>query len=141
MPKSRHALARISALTGLAIFLIYFIDEIMKEGGSLGGFLPIANPMARGLVFQLIPLALSGAAFALSKGKPSVLVSASLVTTGSLMVIDGITTGTRFFTILTVPGPIIGFTYGIAILALGIVKGLTTRRVLRFDGRKHLSGN
>lgn len=140
-PNSRLALARALAVTGIAIFLIYYVDEIAKEGGSVGGFLPIASPMARGLVFQLIPLALSGASFVLSSSKPSILISVSLVATGSLMVIDGITTGTRFFTILIVPGPVIGFAYGLLILTLGIVKSLTTGLALKLNGSKCLSGN
>lgn len=126
MSESRAALARVLAVAGLAIFLIYLIDEIAKEGGSVGGFLPIANPMARGLAFQLSPLILSAAAFALSWKKASILVSSALVVTGALMIIDGITTGTRYFTVLIVPGPIIGFVYGLAILALGLVKSART---------------
>ena len=131
MSESRHALARVLAVSGLVIFLIYFIDEIAKEGGSVGGFLPIANPMARGLAFQLSPLILSAAAFALSWKKASLLVSSALVVTGALMVIDGITTGTRYFTVLIVPGPIIGFVYGLAILALGLVKSIKTALTLK----------
>ena len=61
-------------------------------------------------------------AFAISWNKPSLLVSSALVATGALMVIDGITTGTRYFTVLVLPGPIIGFVYGLAILALEIVE-------------------
>ena len=133
MTNARFALAR--------ILLIYDVDEIAKEGGPVGGFIPIASPMARGLVFQLIPLALSGAAFTLSWRKPSILISASLAAAGSLMVIDGITTGTRFFTILIVPGPIIGFAYGVVILALGIVKSLMTWLAMNQSGGKRLSGN
>jgi hypothetical protein len=126
MTNSRLALARVLAMAGLAIFLIYYTDEIAKGGGTEGGFLPIASPMARGFVFQFSPLILSAAAFALSWNKSSLLVSAALVATGSLMVIDGITTGTRYFAILVLPGPIIGFAYGLAILALGIVKSIKT---------------
>ena len=133
MSESRHALARVLAVSGLSIFLIYFVDEIAKEGGSVGGFLPIANPMARGLAFQLSPLMLSAAAFALSWKKASILVSAALVVTGALMVIDGITTGTKYFTVLMVPGPIIGFVYGLAILALGSVKSVRTALTLKTE--------
>jgi hypothetical protein len=133
MSESRHALARVLAVSGLSIFLIYFVDEIAKEGGSVGGFLPIANPMARGLAFQLSPLMLSVAAFALSWKKAAMLVSSALVVTGALMVIDGITTGTRYFTVLIVPGPIIGFVYGLAILALGLVKSIRTALTLKTE--------
>ena len=47
------------------------------------------------------------------------------------MVVDGITIGTRYFAILTLPGPIIGFTYGLAVLALGIVKRVKTGMAMR----------
>jgi hypothetical protein len=135
MAKSRLALAQILAMAGLAIFLIYDIDEAAKGGGTEGGFLPIASPMLRGLAFQLSPLILSAIAFALSWNRPSLLVSAVLVATGALMVVDGITTGTRYFTVLVLPGPIIGFAYGLAILALGIAKTMmTARRLFRRSG-------
>lgn len=135
MADSRLALAQVLAMAGLAIFLIYDIDEIAKEGGTQGGFLPIASPMLRGFLFQLSPLVLSAVAFTLSRGRPSILVSAALVAAGSLMVIDGITTGTRYFTILVLPGPVIGFAYGLAILALGIVKTvMTAGRLSRRSG-------
>lgn len=124
MTDPRLALAQILAIAGLAIFLIYYVDEAAKEGGTEGGFLPIASPMLRGLSFQLSPLVLSAVAFAISWNKPSLLVSSALVVTGALMVIDGITTGTRYFTVLVLPGPIIGFAYGLAILTLGIVKSI-----------------
>lgn len=126
MTNSRLALAQVLAIASLAIFSIYYIDEIAKEGGTAGGFLPVANPIIRGLSFQLSSLILSTLAFALSWNKPSLLVPAALVVTGALMVIDGITTGTRYFTVLVLPGPVIGFAYGLAILALGIVKSIKT---------------
>lgn len=126
MTNPRLALAQVLAIASIAIFLLYYIDETAKGGGTAGGFLPIASPMIRGLLFQLSPLVLAAAAFGLSWNRPSVLVSAFLVAAGALMVIDGITTGTRYFTILVLPGPVIGFAYGVAILALGAVKSEKT---------------
>ncbi|MGH9992570.1 MAG: hypothetical protein ACREAZ_08000 [Nitrososphaera sp.] len=128
---SKIALAKGLAVAGLVIFAVYYVDEVSKGGGTTGGFLPISSPMIRGLSFQLSSLAVSAAAFAVSWSKPSFLVSIVLVSTGSLMVIDGITTGTRYFTILVLPGPIIGFTYGLAVLALGIVKSVKTGMAMR----------
>ena len=131
MTDSKLSLAQGLAIVGLIVFLVYYIDETAKGGGTTGGFLPVANPMIRGLSFQLSPLILSTAAFALSWNKPSLLISATTVVTGALMVIDGTTTGTRYFTILVLPGPIIGFIYGLAVLALGIVKSVRTRMAMR----------
>jgi hypothetical protein len=124
----RLAVARLLAIAGLVIFSIYFIDEAAKNGGTVGGFLPVPSPMARGLAFELPSLALSAAAFELSWRKPSVLVSAMLTATGALMVDDGISIGTRYLAILTLPGPVIGFVYGLVVLALGIVKSVMTER-------------
>jgi len=128
---SKIALAKGLAVAGLVIFAVYYVDEISKGGGTTGGFLPISSPMIRGLSFQLSSLIVSAVAFALSWSKPSFLVSIVLIAAGVLMVVDGITIGTRYFAILTLPGPIIGFTYGLAVLALGIVKRVKTGMAMR----------
>jgi hypothetical protein len=130
MTDSRLVLAKVLSIIGLAIFSIYYIDELVKEGGTAGGFLPIASPIIRGLSFQLSTMIISAVAFALSWKKPSLLLSATLVIVGALMVVDGITTGTRYFTILVLPGPIIGFAYGLVVLAFGIVKSIEMARVM-----------
>jgi hypothetical protein len=130
MTDSRLVLAKVLSIIGLAIFSIYYIDELAKEGGTAGGFLPIASPIIRGLSFQLSTMIISAVAFALSWKKPSLLLSATLVIVGALMVVDGITTGTRYFTILILPGPIIGFAYGLVVLAFGIVKSIEMARVM-----------
>jgi hypothetical protein len=130
MTDSRLVLAKVLSIIGLAIFSIYYIDELAKEGGTAGGFLPIASPIIRGLSFQLSTMIISAVAFALSWKKPSLLLSATLVIVGALMVVDGITTGTRYFTILVLPGPIIGFAYGLVVLAFGIVKSIEMARVM-----------
>jgi hypothetical protein len=65
-------------------------------------------------------------AFALSWRKPSFHVSATFVIADALMELDGKSVGTRYFTILIPPGPIIGFAYGLAILVLGTVKSVQT---------------
>jgi hypothetical protein len=75
MSNPRLALARILAIAGLVLFSIYFIDEAAKDGGTVGGFLPVSNPMARGVTFELPSLALSAAAVALSWSRRSVLTS------------------------------------------------------------------
>jgi hypothetical protein len=48
MTNPRLALAQLLSIAGLAIFLIYYVDETAKEGG----FLPIASPMLRGCHFS-----------------------------------------------------------------------------------------
>ena len=125
MADPKLVLAQRLAMAALAVYSVYHIDEVMRASG-MGGFLPVANPMARGLLFELNPLVLSVPAFAASWKKPSIIVSMLLVITGALMVADGVAIGTKYFAIMTVPGPVIGFAYGVAVLALGLAKGTTT---------------
>lgn len=130
MTDSRLALAQRLAIAGLIVFVIYHVDEVAKASGT-AGFLPIASPMIRGLLFELSTLALAAAAFVLSWSKPSIIVSLVLVVTGVLMVWDGIAIGTTYFTVLVVPGPVVGFIYGVAVFALGIAKGISTGIAMR----------
>lgn len=125
MADSRLVLAQRLAVAGLAIYSVYHIDEVARASG-MDGFLPVANPMARGLLFELSSLVLSAAAFAASWKKPSIIVSMLLIIMGALMVADGMAIGTKYFTVMTVPGPIIGFAYGVLVLALGLAKGIMT---------------
>jgi Ca2+/Na+ antiporter len=122
---SRLVLAQRLAVAGLAIYSVYHLDEVARASG-MDGFLPVANPMARGLLFELSSLVLSAAAFAASWKKPSIIVSMLLIIMGALMVADGMAIGTKYFTVMTVPGPIIGFAYGVLVLALGLAKGIMT---------------
>jgi hypothetical protein len=122
---ARLELAQRLAVAGLAVFMVYHIDEVSRASGA-GGFLPIANPMTRELLFGLPTLALSAAAFALSWKRPSIIVPIMLIVTGASMVWDGITIGTRYLTILVLPGPVIGLIYGVIVLALGVAKGIMT---------------
>jgi hypothetical protein len=47
------------------------------------------------------------------------------------MIADGIAIGTRYLTNLTVPGPVIGLVYGIAVLSLGLAKGIITGMAMK----------
>ena len=125
MVDSRIQWAQRLALAGLAVTVIYHIDEVMKASGG-SGYLPLASPMLRGALFGIPTFSLSAASFVLSWKRASFLVSIILIVGGSLMVADGIMIGTRFLTLLTMPGPIIGLVYGIGILALGIIKTVMT---------------
>jgi hypothetical protein len=122
---SRLVLARRLVVAGLAIFAVYHIDEVARASG-MKGFLPVDNPTVRGIVFELSTLLLSATAFALSWNRPSIIISMLLIVSGVLMITDGISIGTRYLTNLTVPGPVIGLVYGIALLSLGLAKGITT---------------
>ena len=130
MADQKLVLAQRLAIAGLAVYSVYHIDEVARASG-MDGFLPVANPTARGLLFELSPLVLSAVAFAASWKKPSIIVSMLLIITGALMVADGVAIGTKYFAIMTIPGPIIGFAYGIAVIALGLAKGTMTWIVMK----------
>jgi hypothetical protein len=76
------------------------------------------------LLFELIMLLLSAAACAMSLNRLSIIVLMMLIVTGALMVMDGIAIGTPHFMDFAVPGPVIGFAYGIAVLVLGLAKAV-----------------
>jgi hypothetical protein len=118
------------AIAALAIIAVYHVDEVMKASGG-SGFIPIINPMMRGALFEVPALVLSVVSFGFSWNKPSIIVSMVLLITGSLMVVDGITIGTRYLSIVTIPGPIIGLLYGLAVLALGMTKAIMTVAVMK----------
>lgn len=113
------------AIGGLVIIAVHHIDEVMKASGD-SGFLPISNPMMRGALFEIPALVLSATSFALSWNKPSIIVSLFLLVTGTLMTVDGIAIGTRYLSIIAIPGPIIGLFYGLAVLSLGVTKAIMT---------------
>lgn len=46
---------------------------------------------------------------------------------------DGIAIGARYFAALAVPGPVIGLAYGIAVLALGLAKGISTGMAIKMS--------
>lgn len=69
-------------------------------------------------------LSLSAAACAMSLNRLSIIVLMMLIVTGALMVMDGIAIGAPHFMDLEVPGLVIGFAYGIAVLVLGLAKAV-----------------
>ena len=134
MAYSRLVLAQRLVVAGLAIFAVYHIDEVARASG-MKGFLPVDNPMARGIVFELSTLLLSAGAFALSWNKPSIIISMLMIVSGVLMITDGIAIGTRYLTNLTVPVPVISLVYGIAVLSLGLAKGIITGMAMKTVAR------
>jgi hypothetical protein len=118
------------AFAGLVIIVIYHVDEVMKASGS-DGFLSISNQMIRGLTFELPGLVLSTASFALLWNRPSIIVSIIILITGTLMVADGVAIGTKYLSVTTIPGPIIGLLYGLIVLSLGISKAVLTASAMK----------
>jgi hypothetical protein len=77
-----------------------------------------------------VGLLLGAAAFVLSWGHKSVLISILLLFVGVLQIVNaGI--ATRNFTILVFPGPISGVIVGLALVGLGIAKSIATAKKAR----------
>jgi hypothetical protein len=70
------------------------------------------------------------AAFFVSWNKRTILVPALLVASGLASTIDGILE-TRNLAVLTIPGPILEFIFGVVILALAVAKSLVLARAMR----------
>ena len=82
------------------------------------------------LLFAVTGVLLAAAAFGVSWGQKSVLISALLLISGTLVTVNAII-ATRSFSILVFPGPIIGVILGLVLLALGIAKSLSTATKIR----------
>lgn len=105
------------ALAGAA-FVLALVDALA------GGSLPL-DVATGGIVFGLTTIAFSTTAFFISLKNKSVLVSALLVASGIVITLHGVTE-TRNLTIIYFPGPILGFLFGLWVIALGIVKSVRT---------------
>jgi hypothetical protein len=84
------------------------------------------------LLFAVTGVLLAAAAFGVSWGQKSVLISALLLISGTLVTVNAII-ATRNFSIIVFPGPIIGVILGLVLLALGIAKSLSTATKIRTE--------
>jgi len=84
------------------------------------------------LLFAVTGVLLAAAAFGVSWGQKSVLISALLLISGTLVTVNAIIAA-RNFSILVFPGPIIGVILGLVLLALGIAKSLSTATKIRTE--------
>ena len=89
-------------------------------------------PMPVRLLFAVTGVLLAAAAFGVSWGQKSVLISALLLISGTLVTVNAIIAA-RNFSILVFPGPIIGVILGLVLLALGIAKSLSTATKIRTE--------
>jgi hypothetical protein len=86
------------------------------------------------LLFAVTGVLLAAAAFGMSWGQKSVLISALLLISGTLVTMNAII-ATRNFSILVFPGPIIGVILGLVLLVLGIAKSLSTATKIRTEAK------
>ncbi len=84
------------------------------------------------LLFAVTGVLFAAAAFGVSWGQKSVIISALLLISGTLVTVNAIIS-TRSFSILVFPGPIIGVILGLVLLALGIAKSLSTATKIRTE--------
>jgi hypothetical protein len=89
-------------------------------------------PTSVRLLFAVTGVLLAAAAFGMSWGRKSVLISTLLLISGTLVTVNAMI-ATRNFSILEFPGPIIGVTLGLVLLVLGIAKSLSTARKIRTE--------
>ena len=78
-----------------------------------------------GAVFGISAIALSVAAFVLSLKKRSYVV-AGLLAAGGIIYMIAAVTALGDFSVIVVPGPILGVLFGLLIFGLGVAKGITT---------------
>jgi hypothetical protein len=84
------------------------------------------------LLFAVTGVLLAAAAFGVSWGQKSVLISALLLISGTLVTVNAVIAA-RSFSILVFPGPIIGVILGLVLLALGIAKSMSTATKIRTE--------
>jgi len=84
------------------------------------------------LLFAVTGVLLAAAAFGVSWGQKSVLISALLLISGTLVTMNAIIAA-RSFSILVFPGPIIGVILGLVLVALGIAKSMITAMKIRTE--------
>lgn len=83
--------------------------------------------LAVGTALNLSSIALSAAAFAVSWKQRSFPVAGLLAAAGVIYMIPGLVALASInFAVIVFPGPILGVIFGLAILGLGVAKGIRT---------------
>jgi hypothetical protein len=87
--------------------------------------------LAAGTALNITAIALSAAAFAVSWKQRSYLIAGLLIAAGVIYMIPGfVALASINFAVIVFPGPILGVIFGLAILGLGIAKGIRAVRVV-----------
>jgi hypothetical protein len=85
--------------------------------------------LAFGTALNITSIALSVVAFAVSWKQRSYLVAGLLAVTGVIYMIPALVALASInFAVIVFPGPILGVIFGLAILGLGVAKGIRTAR-------------
>jgi hypothetical protein len=103
------------AAATLALFLINTIASVAVLRAGLGPVLGISA------------IVLAVAAFVLSLKQRSFLVAGLLAASGIIFMIPALI-ATGYFAVIVFPGPILGVIFGLAVLGLGVAKGVGAAR-------------
>jgi hypothetical protein len=96
--------------------------------------------LALGTALNISSLALSAAAFALSWKQRSYLVAGLLTASGGIYMIPGLVALASInFAVIVFPGPILGVIFGLAIIGLGVAKGVRTASTTTQTSRREES--
>jgi hypothetical protein len=109
----KHILAVGLAAATLALVLINVIGGVAVLRAGLAPVLGISA------------IALAVAAFVVSWKQRSFLVAGLLAASGIIFMIPAVI-ATGYFAVIVFPGPILGVIFGLAILGLGVAKGVRT---------------
>jgi hypothetical protein len=87
--------------------------------------------LATGTALNITAIALSAAAFAVSWRQRSYLIAGLLVAAGIIYTIPGLVALASInFAVIIIPGPILGVIFGLAIIGLGLAKGIRTAKAM-----------
>ena len=117
MTNLKHVLSVGLAAAALALVLPNLVGGIAVLG------------LAVGTALNITAIALSAAAFAVAWRQRSYLIAGLLVAAGAIYMIPGLVALASInFAVIVFPGPILGVIFGLAILGMGVVKGMRTAR-------------
>jgi hypothetical protein len=86
--------------------------------------------LAAGTALSITSIALSAVAFAVSWKQRSYLVAGLLAATGVIYMIPALVALASInFAVIVFPGPILGVIFGLAIIGMGVAKGIRTARM------------
>jgi hypothetical protein len=112
--KSALAVGLAAATIALVLTLVVGGPAVMQGAGVA-------------MAFVISAIALAVAAFIVSRNQRSFLVAGLLAASGAILMIPGLI-ATGYLSVIVFPGPIYGVIYGLALLGLGVVKGIRRTR-------------
>lgn len=133
MKNPKYVLSIGLAAATFALVLLFFVGGALIQVPALApliiqsGLVPGSGPALFGPVAAFSAIGMSSAAFVLSWKYRSFLVSGLLAVAGALFMIPALI-ATGFLAVIVVPGPILGVIIGLAIMGLGIGKGIRTAK-------------